>query len=94
MTKKNWFRIVEAFRNEEGVSDGSEIAFLPGYSICPGGIIASRSKTLYELWFACGGVERITLPSDFLSLPAVYLDAGNVIEAELKRLEAYKDGVQ
>jgi hypothetical protein len=48
------------------------------------------SLELYRLWVACAGTSRISKPSEYYDLPAIYVDACAIIEDERAKLEQGK----
>jgi hypothetical protein len=56
------------------------------YGVCPAGAITPLSQELWRLYNACDGTRRCQNPADFYELPAIYVDACQVIDADLERI--------
>ena len=60
---------------------------LRDYSVCLRSIITPLCAELWKLYNACAGYSRLRTPSEFYDLPALYVNAVNIIEAELQRIK-------
>lgn len=78
----DWERIVEVCRDKLEEPNHPAISCFKQYSICPVGAISSLSAELHQLYRACGGYSRIRLPSELDDLPAIYVDACDIINDE------------
>lgn len=58
------------------------------YNVCPLPIITPLSLRLVELYNALGGLNRLNRPDDYYNLPAIYVAACGVIEAELREYDS------
>jgi len=85
--KADWWKIVEAYRTELGDARLTPYGALRHYSVCVLSVISDLSRELWNLYNACGGFARLSCPADYYNLPALYVDAVNVIDGELQRIE-------
>jgi len=42
---------------------------------------------LWRLYCACDGTRRVTKPSEYYDLPALYVEAASVIDSEMARIK-------
>ena len=82
----NWEVIVETCRKQLDESDHPAISCFKQYSVCPAGVLTALSRELYQVAMACGGYSRIIKPSDYYDLPAIFVDAVDIINDELSML--------
>lgn len=87
--REDWPRIVEAFRSSDpGRAATPDHAALSSYNVCPLSVFDRFTWEAARLYFALGGLSRISAPADYYRLPAVYRDVVDAIEetfAEIKR---------
>jgi len=57
------------------------------FGVCPIPIIDDRALQLWNCYNACRGLN-VKTPADYYGLPAVYVDAVQIIEKELDRWQA------
>lgn len=60
------------------------------YGVCPNAIITPFSVLMLNTYMACAGVSRLMTPAQYFELPAVYVDAVNIINEEWSQWEPDK----
>lgn len=61
------------------------------FRICPLPIITQTSIGLWNVFNACGGLS-VRTPDEYYNLPAVYVDAVQIITEEIDKLRKSEDG--
>ena len=90
LTKGNWTDAInEAHKLDPNLPDWQ---CLDLYSICKRGIITPLSAELFRLYRVLNGTGRIATPRQYDELSAIYVDACDVIEKEMRRLEIIQNG--
>lgn len=84
ITKETWENAVEAFARFVGHRNFNPIYCLDLMGICPAGIFSPLSHELLRVYAACDGTKRIATPREYYSLPAIYVDAVDVISNAIK----------
>ncbi len=83
---EHWEDIVETCREKFEDPLYPAIGCFQQYGVCPVGIFTPLSLELGKLYSACAGYTRISRPADYYDLPALYVDACDVIDNELVML--------
>jgi hypothetical protein len=85
----NWHELITAGQSALGRA-APEFVFRI-YDICPVPVISALSCELLRVWRACGGTERCRTPRDYYDLPAIYVQASDIIDAEMAKIKAAKE---
>jgi len=88
VTRDEWQTIIDTVRAAFGIPDYPAYKCYQQYGVCPAGIIYAQSYLYLELYNACDGYRRLQKPEDYWNLPADYVAACQVIDAELQKWES------
>ena len=86
VTIDDWEQIVTVCRTTLEQPDHPAISCFKQYSVCPVGIFTPLSIELHDLYRACAGYSRIRTPGELDELPALYVDACDIINDEVAML--------
>ena len=90
ITRETWGKVVDYWREKDGHDRRPEYLCLRAFSVCPAGIVTPLSQGLFRLYTACDGYSRIRTPSEFNALPALWVEAVDIINAERARIDSEK----
>lgn len=89
VNKENWMDIVNTAREYIKPIDGelSPLMAMKHYSICPKGVLTTETLQLLEVFKMFNGVSRLNSPLDYYELDNKYVEACQVIDEEIIRLD-------
>ena len=86
ITRDTWSNLADTAVERAGQSISIWEACCVYYNLCAASVITSFSLSLWNLWRRLDGTKGCTY-SDYWRLPAIYVEACEVIESELATIQ-------
>jgi len=86
--------LFEAVHELPGFTNLPEYSILQSYGLCPNHIFGPFEVEAWNLYHATGGLQTALVPSEYYSLPSIYVDACNVISQETAKWAEVKRNSQ